>query len=69
MCKYEMDPTSIVEDTERTAGHHSVHRRADGRTDGRRETSIPPFNFVEAGGIIYIIANLRWDHRAPSVGL
>ena len=40
MCKYEMDPTSIVEDT-----------RTDGRTDGRRETIYPPFNFVEAEGI------------------
>ena len=32
MCKYEMDPMSIVEDTD------SVHRR----TDGQGETSIPP---------------------------
>ena len=31
------------------SGHESVHRRTDRRTDGRRETSIPPFNFVEAG--------------------
>ena len=29
------------------SGHDSVHRR----TDGQGETSIPPFNFVEAGGI------------------
>ena len=30
------------------SGHDSVHRR----TDGQGDTSIPPFNFVEAGGII-----------------
>ena len=30
------------------SGHDSVHRR----TDGQGETSIPPFNFVEAGVII-----------------
>ena len=35
MCKYEMDPASIVEDKER---HDYVHRQTD-----RRETSIPPF--------------------------
>ena len=38
------------------SGHDSVHRRTDGqtdrRTDGQCDTSIPPFNFVEAGGII-----------------
>ena len=33
MCKYEMDPASIVEDTERT-------RSTDGRTDGRNTTLI-----------------------------
>ena len=32
------------------SGHDSVHRR----TDGQGETSIPPFNFVEAAGIIKI---------------
>ena len=34
-------------------GHDSVHRRTDRqmdrRTDGQRDTSIPPFNFVEQG--------------------
>ena len=38
------------------SGHDSVHRRTDEQTDRRTdkqgETSIPPFNFVEAGGII-----------------
>ena len=48
MCKYEMDPMSIVEDTERTRFCPQMDRR----TDGQGDTSIPPpFNFVEAGGI------------------
>ena len=41
MCKYEMDLASAVEVTERT--------RFCLQTDGWRETSIPPFNFVELG--------------------
>ena len=49
-----MDLASIVEDTEQT---QSLHRQADGQTDGqkemdgRHETSLTPFNFVEAVGI------------------
>ena len=39
MCKYEMDPMSIVEDTERTRFCPQMDRR----TDGQGETSIPPF--------------------------
>ena len=46
MCKYEMDPMSIFEDTERI---DSVHRRTDGQTD-KVIPVYPPFNFVEAGG-------------------
>ena len=50
------------------SGHDSVHRRMDrrkdgqmdGRTDGPRETSIPPFNFIEAGIIMMWI--LSWPH-------
>ena len=34
-------------------GHHSGHRR----TDGQGETTIPPFNFVEAGDMI---KNILW---------
>ena len=45
MCKYEMDPTRIVEDTEQTR----FCPQTDRQTDGQGETSIPPFNFVEAG--------------------
>ena len=49
MCKYEMDPASIVEDTEL---HDSVHRwQTDRRTDIQMDVTpvYPPFNFVEAG--------------------
>ena len=39
MCKYEMDPASIVEDTERS----QFCPPPDSRTEGRQgETSIPP---------------------------
>ena len=47
MCKYEMDPMSIVEDTERTRFCPQTDRRTDGRTDrrtdGQGDTSIPPY--------------------------
>ena len=39
MCKYEMDPMSIVEDIERTR----FCPQTDRRTDGQGDTSIPPF--------------------------
>ena len=45
MCKYEMDLASIVEASYRA----DTILATDGRTDGRREISTPPFNFVEAG--------------------
>ena len=44
MYKYEMDPTSIVEDTEQTQ-----HPQMDRQTDWQGETNIPPFNLVERG--------------------
>ena len=47
MCKYEMDPMSIIEDTERTW----FCLQMDRRTDGQGETSVPPFNLVAAGDI------------------
>ena len=43
MCKYEMDPTSIVEDTVDTI------LSTDGQTD-KVKPVYPPFNFVEAWG-------------------
>ena len=54
MCKYEMDPMSIVEDTERTRFCPQTDRRTDGRTDrrtgGQGENSIPPFQLRWSGG-------------------
>ena len=49
MCKYKMDPTSIVEDTERTR----FCPQTDGRTDGRtRWNQYTPFQLRWSGGII-----------------
>ena len=48
MCKYEMDRTIIVEDTERTRFCHPVDRRTDSRTD-KVKPVYSPFKFVEAG--------------------
>ena len=48
MC--EMDPTSIVEDTERTRFCPQTGRRTDGETD-KVKPVYPTFNFVEAEGI------------------
>ena len=46
ICKYEMDPAGIVEDTE--SGHNLVYkqkeRRTGGRTSRQNETSIPLIN-------------------------
>ena len=47
MCKYEMDPTSIVEDTERARFYSQTDRRTD-----KVKPVYYPFNFVEAEGII-----------------
>ena len=58
MCKYEMDPMRILEDTERTRFCPQTDRRTDGRTDRRTDGQTdkvipvyPPINFVEAEGI------------------
>ena len=68
MRKYKLDMASIVEDTEQKwfcpQTERRTERRRDGETNGQGETSIPPFNFVEAGGIIiwyyfgYILSQL-----------
>ena len=47
MCKYEIDPTSIVEDTERTRFCPQTDRLTD-----KLKPVYHPFNFVDAGGII-----------------
>ena len=49
-----MDPMSIVDDTERTR----FCPQTDRRTDGQGDTSIPPFNFVEAEGITKKLKNV-----------
>ena len=54
MCKYKMDPSSIVEDTERTRFCPRTDRRPAGQTD-KVKPVYPPFNFVEVGGIIILI--------------
>ena len=46
LCKYEMDPMSIVEDTERTR----FCPQTDRRTNGQGDTSIPPFQLRWSGG-------------------
>ena len=52
------------------SGHDSVHRRTDGQTDGRTDGQTdkvipvyPPFNFVEAGGIIIWSGNAWAPNR------
>ena len=48
MCIHEMDPASIVEDTERTRFCPQTGRRMDGQTRWNQYTL--RFNFVEVGG-------------------
>ena len=53
ICKYEMVPTSIVEDTEQTLFCPQTDGQMDGRTDGWTDDVkplYPLFNFVEGGG-------------------
>ena len=52
MCKYDINLTSIVEDTERTQFCQQIDGEMERWTDRQGETSIPPFNFVEAGSMI-----------------
>ena len=55
MCKYEMDPMSIVEDTERT--------RFCPQTD-KVIPVYPPINFVEAGGIMTATPLMNFEQAA-----
>ena len=50
MCKYEMDLTSVVEDTERTRFCPQRDKRTDGQTD-KVKPVYPPINFDEARGV------------------
>ena len=59
--KYEIDPTSIVEDTERTRFCPQMDGQMDGQTD-KVKPVYPPFNFVEAGGII-----MKYNHNKTKV--
>ena len=64
-----MDPMSIVEDTERTRFCPQMDRLTDGQTD-KVIPVYPPFNFVEAGGIIIVSQQtmycnfVQWLHTA-----
>ena len=50
MGKYEIDPMSIIEDTERTR----FCPQTDRRTDGQGDTSIPRYQLRWSGGYNYI---------------
>ena len=58
MCKYEMDPMSIVEDTEQTR----FCPQTDRRTDGQGDTSIPLSTSLKRGGIIILIYNIQMHY-------
>ena len=68
MCKYEMDPMSIVEDTERTRFCPQTDRRTDGRTDrrtdGQGDTSIPPYQLRWSWGYnnSLWLSDIMWQH-------
>ena len=63
MCKYEMDPASIVEDTEQTRFCPQMDGRTDRRTDGRK-TSKPCFQLHWSGGYNYMDKyNMLNNHR------
>ena len=53
------------------SGNDSVHRRTDGRTDGQTDKVkpvYPPFNFVEAAGIIMDLhKNGLWHQQLPAL--
>ena len=57
MCKYEMDPASIVEDTERARFCPQTDRQTDGQTD-KVKPVYPPFSLVEVGGMIIYLFSL-----------
>ena len=57
ICKYEMDPTSIVEDTERTRFCPQTERRTDGRTDGQTDFQLRwsgVFNMLHLGMAVIV---------------
>ena len=61
MCKYEMDPMSIVEDTEWTRFCPQTDRRTNRRTDRRtRWYQYTPFQLCWRGGIINATLSLHF---------
>ena len=62
MCKYGMDPASIVEDTERARFCPPTDRQ----TNGRRETSKPTFQLRWSGGYNYFWKCKRFIHPGRS---
>ena len=60
ICKYEMDPTSIVEDTEWTRFCPQTDWQMGGRTDGRtRWNQYTPFQLRRSGGIISTVKSIN----------
>ena len=60
MCKYEMDPTSIVEDTARTRLCPQTDRLTDGQTDGQtRRNQYTPFQIGWSGGYNVDLSSVR----------
>ena len=69
MCKYEMDPMSIVENTERTRFCPQTDRRTDTQTDRRtRWNQYTPFQFRWSGGYnnnkarSWMHSITKWEH-------
>ena len=65
ICKYKMDPMSIVEDTERTR----FCPQTDGRTDRQGETSIAPFQPRWSGGYNKLRCHDMWRHCNEIAGI
>ena len=67
ICKYEMDLTSIVEDTERTQfglqTEGLMYWQMDGQTDGQSETSIHPSTLLAAGTIVCKLSPQVKNHK------
>ena len=61
ICKYQMDPANIVEDTERTP----FCPQTDEPTDGQGETSIPYFQIRWIGGIVILHISSNTPLRVP----
>ena len=61
MCKYKMDPTSIVEVTDLTRFCPQTDGQTDRRTDDMKPVC-PPFNFIEAG-VQSIIFKFEFEYK------